>query len=55
MSEENEPKPDETPEQEQTPVEPPAEPIVPIPQKPKPGMIDYQTENLDLEIEKKEK
>jgi len=51
VSKKNEPKPDETPEPEQTP----EEPIVPIPQKPKPGMIDYQTEDLDLENEKKEK
>lgn len=59
MAEENETKPDENstqePESEPTP-EPDSEPepTVPIPQKPKPALIDYQTEEADIEIEKKE-
>ena len=52
MAEDNEKKPRETPTQE--PQIKPDKPTVTIPPKPRPELIDIQTEGLKPDIEKKE-
>jgi len=52
MSEDNNSEPIEIPPPEQEPQS--DEPVVQIPLKPKPELIDIQTEDLELDISKKE-